>query len=169
MNIFNLKTNVKSPSNAAIYPDGKIYDSIYDFFVSGNDSNSSKNLVAKMQPGIKSSDLHSIEYFHAYGGIPIFSNKFVNSFDGIANELVFQKTTLIAEGDSVEFNIGKILKRKKLINYEKSGVGLDEKFSGYFYRDEIDVDFLICREINPLCHSVFVVSEEFKKYAKKAI
>ena len=167
MRLYYLRTSVKSVANAAIYPNGKIYDAVYDFAVAGTLEKKSlpKKLVAKCQDGISASDLKNLDYLHSYGGIPIFSNKLLDSLKDLASEICLTKTTIIADGVGAEFNIAKILKREQLVNYQKSGIGTANFMAGTYFNRKPEINFLIARDGNPLCQSVFAVSDKFKKLA----
>jgi len=168
MKLYYLKTKVKSPSNAAIYPQGKIYDAIYDFSITEKVGSNElpKNLVARCQPGVSADDLLKLDYFRAYGEIPIFSNKFLSAATKINLEMDFVKTTLIAENAEAEFNIGRILNRMEIVDHDKSKTG-SNIFVGIYLRRDIESNFYIAKEKNPLREHIFVVSDRFKSWASK--
>ena len=86
MTLYYLKTNVKSAENAVLYSQGKIYDAIYDFAVSGTLQSDQlpKNLYGKCQPGIGANELKRLDYLHSFGGVPIFSNNLL----GVASRTI---------------------------------------------------------------------------------
>ena len=167
--LYHLKTNVKSPSSAVVYPEGKIYNTIYDFAVAGKITGDALpvNLIGRCQSGISAEQLTKLDYLHSFGGIPIFSNKLIEIFGEISTDLTCIRTTLISGSVEFEFNIVKIIKRTQLVDYARSGIGSGNFLHGTYFRNDINLDFLIARENNPLCQSIFAVSERFKKIALK--
>jgi len=162
MKLYRLRTKVKSPANAVLYPQGKIYDAIYDFaiFKKLDPKNLPKYLIGKCQWGISADQLLKLDYLHAYGNIPIFSNKFLETANNINLEMDFVKTTIMAEDVQVEFNIGRILNSIEILDHEKSKIG-----SGDYFLNSMQSDFFIARD--SLQESVFAVSERFKDWASK--
>ena len=165
MTLYYLKTNVKSAENAVLYSQGKIYDAIYDFAVSGTLQSDQlpKNLYGKCQPGIGANELKRRDYLHSFGGVPIFSNNLLGSIKDISKEVDFVKTIITAEGVEVEFNIAKILPRVKLLDYKKSGISTTNFLAGNYFVRDIEESFLVAREVSPLCQSTFVVSSKFRE------
>lgn len=169
MRLFYTRTNTSSPANALIYAEGKTYDAIYKYSVAGTlaSGDLSENLVARCQSGLSEADVLKADFLHAFGGIPVFSDRFLDVMHEAGKEIEYIRTHVVVGGRKLQFNLGKILNRVEMLNYEKSGIGTDNFLAGTHFRSDLKPGFLIAREANPLCQSVFAVSDAFVALARK--
>lgn len=169
MKLFHARTNVKAPANALIYPPGKIYDAVHGYAVAASLQAEAlpQNLIARCQDGLSKSDLSRLDYLHSFGGIPVFSNRFLDAMGELGGEIEYRKTQVLMGGERFEFNIGRVLNRMALVDYEKSGIGNGNFLAGTYFLRDLAPGFLIARERNPLCQSVFAVTEDFVNLAGK--
>jgi hypothetical protein len=169
MKLYHARTRLKAPANALIYPPGKIYDAVHGYAVAGrlDAGDLPDNLIARCQDGLSKSDLSRLDYLHSFGGIPVFSNRFLDAMGELDGEIEYRKTQVLMGGERFEFNIGRILNRMTLIDYEKSGIGTGDFLASTYFLRNLASGFLIARERNPLCQSVFAVTEDFVNLAGK--
>jgi len=76
MAVYRLRANARNPSHNVVFKAGKVFDRIEAFFVSGEDPPGTAfrpPLEGMLQPGVRASMLHRLDYLPSFCGIPMFS------------------------------------------------------------------------------------------------
>jgi hypothetical protein len=167
-----LRAKVKSSAHNVVFKAGKVFDRIEEFFVVGNDPPGTPfvpPLVGQLQDGVKAASLAALDYLPSFGGVPLFSPKFVHVMgELLKNEVEFHPCSVICEETSHEFFVARLLQRRHLLDYPSSGLGEGAgRFQSNFIRSDLDEDFLLAREQHELKCYVFVASERFKQAVEK--
>jgi hypothetical protein len=172
MQTYRLKTNHKSPAHFVIFKHGKVYDRIFEMFVENTSppSDIRFQIIGEMQDGVSYERLQKLDFCESFGGIVLFSNKFMAAMQAqLKDELLFYPCTIVCEGKSISFNIGYIIKRLTIVNAEKSGFNAsNNRFVPITFLTEFSQEFLIARDSHPMGNNAFVVTELCKQMIKKA-
>lgn len=167
MAVYRLKANARSPSHNVVFKAGKVFDRIDAFFVSGDDPPGTAfrpPLEGTLQPGVRASALHRLDYLPSFGGIPLFSAAFVQALgDVLRTEVEFHPCTVLCEDRPHEWYIARLLRRVHLLAPASSDTGDGAMRSqADCLRADLHEDFFLARERNELkCH-VFVASDAFR-------
>ncbi len=164
---FYLRGKSRAFAKNVVFKAGKTADRLDDFFVSGKSAPKTPYLppiLGSMQEGVPIKKLLKMDYLPSFGGIPIFSLRFVEQMSKqLADEAEFFDCKVFCDGTSTTFFVAKLLRRMHLLEYEKSGVFRDEiTFLRNVVRTDLASSFWIAREEHPLKCYVFVVSEQFR-------
>ncbi len=172
MQTYRLKTNHKSPAHFVIFKHGKTYDRIFEMFVSNTTPPNDIRfpITGEMQDGVTFERLQKLDFCESFGGIVLFSNKFVAAMQTLLTDnLLFYPCTIVCEGKSTAFNIGYIIKHLTISDAEKSGFNASNcRFMPITFLTEFSQDFLIARESHPMGNNAFVVTELCKQMIEKA-
>ena len=167
MTTYYLKAKVKSPSHNVVFKSGKTFDRIEEFFVAGGDPPGTTflpPLVGELQDGVTASMLPRLDYLPSFGGVPLFSEAFVQAMgNALKNEAEFHPCTVLCEQRPFAFFVARLLRKAHLLDYPASGVGEGAaRFQANYLRPDLNEDFLITREEHELKCYVFVASDAFK-------
>lgn len=167
MTIYYLRAKTKSPAHNVVFKPGKTFDRIEAFFVAGNDLPGTKflpPLVGELQPGIPASMLPRLDYLPSFGGVPLFSEGFVQAMgDVLKGEAEFHPCTVWCEQQPFTYHVARLLRKTHLLDYPASGLGEGAaRFQANYLRRNLVEDFLLAREQNDLKCYVFVASDAFK-------
>jgi hypothetical protein len=171
MKTYFVRAKTKAAAHNVVFKAGKTFDRLDEFFVRDNQPGQIfvPPIVGEVQEGISLAKFKELDYFPAFGGIPVFSQRFVETMsEAVALKIEFHKCLLTCENESNTFYVGKLLKRSRLVDHEKSGT-FDEinRFKSLAIRATIDDEFLIAREVEPLKAYVFVAKQEFVDLVSK--
>lgn len=172
MTTYYLRAKVKSPAHNVVFKSGKTFDRIEEFFVAGDDRPGTTflpPLVGELQDGARASMLPRLDYLPSFGGVPLFSEAFVQAMgDALKDEAEFHPCTVRCEQTPFSYFVARLLRKTHLLDYPASGIGESaERFQANYLRLDLNQDFLIAREKNKLKCYVFVASDAFRTAAEE--
>ncbi|MFC6100881.1 imm11 family protein [Olivibacter domesticus] len=120
--LFTLASSINHPLATVDFMNNT--DRIFDFFIL--DKGEGKFLdyttpTAMAQTGYSKRNIHNSDYVKATIGIPIFSERFVESMAiELKDDLQFYKCFINCQGELFTFYLGKIIKKAEIIDLDKS-------------------------------------------------
>lgn len=172
MTTYYLRAKAKSPAHNVVFKSGKTFDRIEEFFVAGGDPPGAAflpPLVGELQYGVKASMLPRLDYLPSFGGVPLFSEAFVQAMsDKLKGEAEFHPCTVLCEQRPFAYFVARLLRKRRLLDYPASGLGEGSaQFQANYLRVDLNEDFLIAREENKRKCYVFVASDAFRTTVEK--
>ena len=150
--VYNLECELDHPANRVDFKSSR--DRVVDYFVYRKGDGkflSFVTLLAVAQEGHTHATLAETDYVEGSGGIPLFSERFVDNVgNAIDTDVKFHKCIVECRGRNFQFLAGQTLQTRELVDVTRSSYHTltdgSQILERAIYRTDISSDFLLARE-----------------------